>query len=63
MTDQNSTQFDQIRPEDLMQELGIKKDTYYADLSYLDIKAVKDKNGKVYLTNEQANLVRQLRSY
>jgi len=63
MSDQNSTQFDQIRPEDLMQELGIKKDTYYADLSYLDIKAVKDKNGKVYLTNAQANLVRQLRSY
>jgi len=63
MSDQNSAQFDQIRPEDLMQELGIKKDTYYADLSYLNLKALKDENSKAYLTNAQANLVRQLRSY
>jgi len=52
-----------IRPEELMEELGIKKDTYYGDLNYLKIKAAKDYNGKAYLTNEQANLVRELRSY
>jgi len=46
-----------------MQELGIKKDTYYGDLSYLKMKAAKDENGKSYLTNEQAELIRQLRSY
>lgn len=63
MTDQNSTQFDMIRPDDLMQELGIKKDTYYADLNYLEIKASKDENGKAYLTNDQANRVRELRSH
>lgn len=63
MTDQNSTQSDFIRPDDLMQELGIKKDTYYADLNYLGFKAAKDETGKAYLTNEQANLVRELRSH
>jgi len=59
MSEQNSM----IRPEELMEELGIKKDTYYGDLNYLKIKAAKDYNGKAYLTNEQANLVRELRSY
>jgi hypothetical protein len=63
MSDQNSSQPHRIRPDDLMQELGIKKDTYYADLNYLEIKASKDENGKAYLTNEQANLVRELRSH
>jgi len=63
MSDQNSSQPHRIRPDDLMQELGIKKDTYYADLNYLEIKASKDENGKAYLTNEQANRVRELRSH
>lgn len=63
MTTQNSSQPEMIRPDDLMQELGIKKDTYYADLNYLEIKANKDENGKAYLTNDQANLVRELRSH
>ena len=63
MSDQNSRQPHRIRPDDLMQELGIKKDTYYADLNYLEMKASKDENGKAYLTNEQANLVRELRSH
>lgn len=58
-----SEQNSMIRPEELMEELGIKKDTYYSDLNYLKIKAAKDRNGKAYLTNEQANLVRELRSY
>jgi len=63
MSDQNSSQPHRIRPDDLMQELGIKKDTYYADLNYLEMKASKDENGKAYLTNEQANFVRELRSH
>jgi len=63
MTHQNSAQSDLIRPDDLMQELGIKKDTYYGDLNYLKLKASKDETGKAYLTNEQANLVRELRSH
>ena len=35
---QNSVPTNLVRPEDLMQELGIKKDAYYADLNYLGIK-------------------------
>lgn len=63
MSNQNSGSNLQIRPDDLMDELGIKKDSYYADLSYLGIKAAKDDDGRAYLTNEQADLVRQLRSH
>lgn len=66
MTNQNSTpeQLDNIvRPSDLMAELDIKKSTYYGDLEYLDIKAEKDENGKSYLTNDQAEKIRALRSH
>ncbi len=63
MADQNSALLDPIRPDDLMSELGIKKDTYYSYLKHLGIKAAKDENGKSYLTDEQANLVRSLRSH
>jgi hypothetical protein len=63
MSDQNSATLNQIRPDDLMAELGIKKDAYYAYLKHLGIKASKDPDGKSYLTDEQANLVRSLRSH
>jgi hypothetical protein len=63
MTDQNSAPLNPIRPDDLMSELGIKKDTYYTYLKHLGIKAAKDENSKSYLTDEQANLVRSLRSH
>ncbi len=63
MTDQNSTQNNSIRPEALQAELGIKKATYYDDLSHLGIRADKDAEGKAYLTFEQAEQVRALRSY
>lgn len=63
MTNQNSTVEHQIRPEQLQEELGIKKDAYYAYLKHLGIKASKDSNGKAYLEPEQANLVRQLRQH
>ena len=63
MSHLNSASEPMIRPEDLMDELGIKKDAYYGDLRYLEIKANKDAEGKAYLTFEQANAVRALRSY
>ena len=63
MTNQNSTANSRIRPSDLMDELNIKKSTYYGDLEYLGIKADKDENQNAYLTIEQANQVRALRSH
>jgi hypothetical protein len=63
MSDPNSATLDPIRPDDLMGELGVKKDAYYEYLRHLGIKASKDKDGKAYLTEEQANLVRSLRSH
>ncbi len=52
-----------INPTDLMAELGIKKDVYYLDLQFLGIKAIKGEDRKAYLTQEQADRVRALRSY
>jgi len=62
MTDQNSTVDYQIRPDDLMEELGIKKDAYYAYIKFLDIK-IEKADGKAYLSQEQADLMRSLRSH
>jgi hypothetical protein len=63
MNDRNSSADELVRPDDLMEELDIKKSTYYGDLEYLDIKADKDESGKPYLTIDQANQVRALRSH
>lgn len=63
MDSQNSVVEHQIRPDDLMGELGIKKDAYYAYLKYLGLKAEKDANGNAFLTDEEANAVRALRSH
>ena len=60
---QNSVAIDLIRPEKLMEDLGIKKDAYYADLKFLNIKPVRDGEGKVWLTPEDAERIRHLRSY
>ena len=60
---QNSAPNNSIRPDELMEELGIKKDAYYKDINYLDIKPEKDSEGKVYLTQEQANKIRALRNH
>jgi hypothetical protein len=60
---QNSVPTNCIRPDELMSELGIKKDAYYKDLSYLDITPEKDSEGKCYLTIEQAEKIRALRNY
>ena len=61
MTDQNSTVEHQIRPNVLQDQLGIKKDAYYAYLKHLGIKAEKGSDGKVFLTEAQANQIRALR--
>ncbi len=63
MTHQNSDPNNSIRPEALQSELSIGRDTYYSDLKHLGIKADKDDKGNAYLTFEQAEQVRQLRSY
>ena len=63
MSDQNSTVEHQLRPDELMAELDIKKQTYYDYLKHLGIKAEKDLKGKAYLSQAQANLMRQLRSH
>lgn len=60
---QNSAPTNCIRPDELMSELGIKKDAYYKDLNYLDITPEKDSEGKAYLTNEQAEEIRALRNH
>ncbi len=63
MTHQNSAPTNSIRPDALQNQLSIGKDTYYDDLKHLGIKAQKDSEGKAYLTFEQAEQVRALRSY
>lgn len=44
-----------------MEELGIKKDAYYAYLKHLKFKAAKDDEGKAYLTPEQVADIQALR--
>ncbi len=63
MTDQNSDPNNMISPDTLQNELSIKRATYYADLKHLGIIADKDEEGKPYLTFDEAEQVRQLRSY
>lgn len=63
MTDRNSTVEHQLRPDELMAELDIKKQAYYDYLKHLGIKAGKDSKGKAYLTQAQANLIRALRQH
>lgn len=63
MIDQNSSTVNVVRPDDLMTELELKKSTYYDDLKFLGITACKDENKKAYLTIEQANQIKALRSH
>ena len=53
----------QLRPDELMAELGIKKQAYYDYLKHLGIKAEKDSQGKAYLTQAQAKMMRSLREH
>jgi hypothetical protein len=52
-----------VRPEELMEELGIKKDAYYAYLKHLNFKAAKDEEGKAFLTPEQVADIKALRAH
>ena len=63
MSDQNSSPDNLVRPDELMAELDLKKSTYYDDLKFLGITANKDENKKAYLTIDQANQVKALRSH
>ena len=51
---ENSLTKELVLPEELMEELGIKKDSYYRDIRFLNIKTVRDGEGKVWLTPEDA---------
>ncbi|WP_346293965.1 hypothetical protein [Sphaerothrix gracilis] len=63
MSEQNSVVVPQIRPEEAMEQLGIKKDTYYADLKFLGLKAQRDSEGKSYLDESQFELLKMLRAH
>ena len=52
-----------IRPEDLMEEIGIKKDTYYRDVKFLNIEGIKDEEGKTWITKEDAEKIQALREH
>lgn len=42
-----------IRPDEAMDQLGVKKDAFYDRLKYLGIRLDKDDDGKTFLTPEQ----------
>lgn len=54
----NSMEQPRIRPEELMDELGIKKSKYYNILKVLGIKAEKDEKGMSYLSYNQIEKIR-----
>ncbi len=47
----------------VLSELGISKDAYYADIKFLGITIQKDENRKAFITQEDFNLVIQLRKH
>ena len=63
MAEQNSVVVPQIRPEQVMEQLGIRKDAYYADLKFLGIQAQRDSDGKSYLDEVQFQLLVALRKH
>jgi hypothetical protein len=42
-----------IRPDEAMEQLGVKKDAFYDRLKYLGIKLAKDDDNKTFLTQAQ----------
>lgn len=63
MSDQNSVVVPQIRPEQAMEQLGLKRDAYYSDLKFLGIKAQKDSEGKSFLEAHEFQLLAALRNH
>ncbi len=49
--------------EDVLSRLGIGLKTYYSDIKFLDIKTQKDENRKAFITQEDFNLLIQLRRH
>jgi hypothetical protein len=49
-----------IRPDEAMEQLGVKKDGFYARLKHLSIKLDKDDEGKTFLTQEQFDQLQAL---
>ena len=60
---ENRTGESHLKPEDLMEEIGIKKDTYYRDVNFLGIEGIKDEDGKTWITLEDASRIKALRNY
>ncbi|MEM6424229.1 MAG: hypothetical protein AAF728_03575 [Cyanobacteria bacterium P01_D01_bin.128] len=63
MSNQNSVVVPQIRPEQAMEQLGLKKDAYYGDLKYLGVQAQRDSEGRSYLEEDQFQLLVALRKH
>ncbi len=63
MTNPNSDRTNQTRPDELMTKYNIKKDAYYGRIKFLGIQVMKDSNRKVYLTDEQVELMDELHSH
>ena len=59
----NPTCNSHVRPEDLMEEMGVKTNTYYRDVNFLNIEAIKDDEGKTWITIEDAERIKALRKY
>jgi hypothetical protein len=53
MTEPQVTVIRPIRPDEAMDQLGVKKDGFYARLKHLGIKLDKDDEGKTFLSQEQ----------
>ncbi len=63
MSNPNSDRTNQTRPDELMSKYNIKKDAYYSRIKFLDIQVKKDSSRKVYLTDEQVELMDALHSH
>ncbi len=63
MTNPISDRNNQTRPDSLMDKYNIKKDAYYSRIKFLGISVKKDSNRKVYLTDEQVELMDELHSH
>ena len=43
--------------------MGVKSNTYYRDVNFLNIEAIKDDDGKTWITQEDAERIKALRNY
>ncbi len=52
-----------VHSESVLSELGISKNTYYADVKFLGITIHKDEKRKAFITQEDFNLLIELRKH